>query len=179
MVGELSEPPRARGTASWIRLNSPCWRLRRRSSPGSTACGPGIAAHRVSQAPLYCEDEEDARQVWESAADLARTVEREWVARGERKGRTWHLSVAVYRALETSAGYVRVRGFEPLQQEQMVLAYVQAHHRITRAQATELCAITPPQANRLLRRLAAKASSSGAESDEAASTKNQRTVTDR
>lgn len=93
----------------------------------------------------------------ETRNHLARMVERGWVeARGERKGRTWHLSAAVYRALEASAGYVRVRGFEPLQQEQMVLAYVEAHGQITRAQATELCAITPPQASRLLRRLAAQ-----------------------
>ncbi|PZS13779.1 MAG: AAA family ATPase [Pseudonocardiales bacterium] len=93
----------------------------------------------------------------ETRNHLARMVERGWVeARGERKGRTWHLSAAVYRALESSAGYVRVRGFEPLQQEQMVLAYVEAHRQITRAEATELCAITPAQASRLLRRLAAQ-----------------------
>lgn len=72
-----------------------------------------------------------------------------------RQGRTWHLSAAVYRTLEASAGYVRVRGLEPLQQEQMVLAYLEAHHRITRTEATELCAITPAQASPLLRRLAA------------------------
>lgn len=36
---------------------------------------------------------------------LARMVERGWVeARGEGKGRTWHLSAAVYRALEAPAG---------------------------------------------------------------------------
>lgn len=62
---------------------------------------------------------------------------------------------AVYRTLEASASYVLVRGFEPLEQEQMMLAYVEAQHRITRAEATELCAITPAQASRLLRRLAA------------------------
>ncbi|MGH8929812.1 MAG: hypothetical protein ACRDZO_04020 [Egibacteraceae bacterium] len=93
----------------------------------------------------------------ETRDHLARMVERGWVeARGERKGRTWHLSAALYRALEAPAGYVRVRGFEPLQQEQMVLAYVGAHGRITRAQAAELCAISPAQASRLLRRLAAQ-----------------------
>jgi ATP-dependent DNA helicase RecG len=93
----------------------------------------------------------------ETRNHLARMVERGWVqARGERKGRTWHLSAAVYRALEAPAGYVRIRGFEPLQQEQMVLAYVDAHDQITRGQAAELCAITPEQAGRLLRRLATK-----------------------
>jgi ATP-dependent DNA helicase RecG len=86
---------------------------------------------------------------------LARMVERGWVeARGEGKGRTWHLSASVYRVLESSAGYVRVRGFEPLQQEQMILTFVSAHGRITRAQAADLCAIAPEQASRVLRRLA-------------------------
>jgi ATP-dependent DNA helicase RecG len=88
---------------------------------------------------------------------LTRMVERGWVeARGERKGRSWHLSAAVYRVLDTPAAYVRVRGFEPLQQEQMVLQYVDAHGEITRAQAADLCSITPEQASRLLRRLASR-----------------------
>ncbi len=86
---------------------------------------------------------------------LTRMVERGWLeARGERKGRSWHLSAAVYRVLETPASYVRVRGFEPLQQEQMVLQYVDAHGQISRAQAADLCALAPDQASRLLRRLA-------------------------
>ncbi|WP_218022283.1 ATP-binding protein [Nocardia amamiensis] len=85
---------------------------------------------------------------------LARMVERGWVeARGEGRGRTWHLSAAVYRLLDSSAGYVRVRGFEPLQQEQMIVAFVSAHGRITRSQVAELCAISPEQAGRILRRL--------------------------
>jgi ATP-dependent DNA helicase RecG len=88
---------------------------------------------------------------------LTRMVEKRWIqARGEGKGRTWHLSAALYRALESSAGHVRVRGFEPLQPEQMVLAFVSAHGHINRAQAAELCAIAPEQAGRLLRRLAAE-----------------------
>lgn len=86
---------------------------------------------------------------------LARMVERGWTeARGDGKGRSWHLSVAVYRVLDAPAGYVRVHGFEPLQQEQMVLQYVDAHGQITRAEAADLCSLTPDQASRLLRRLA-------------------------
>jgi len=86
---------------------------------------------------------------------LARIVERGWIqARGEGKGRSWHLSAAVYGVLDAPAGYVRVHGFEPLQQEQMVLQYVDAHGQISRAEATELCSLTPDQASRLLRRLA-------------------------
>jgi predicted HTH transcriptional regulator/REP element-mobilizing transposase RayT len=85
---------------------------------------------------------------------LARMVERGWIeARGDGKGRSWHLSAAVYRVLDAPAGYVRVHGFEPLQQEQMVLQYVDAHGQITRTEAAELCSLTPDQASRLLRRL--------------------------
>ncbi|MBN1426197.1 putative DNA binding domain-containing protein [Candidatus Fermentibacteria bacterium] len=75
-------------------------------------------------------------------------------ARGERKGRAWHLSVATYRRLGEKAAYVRQRGFEPLQQEQMVLQYVGTHGRITRAETADLCKLGPRQAGRLLARLA-------------------------
>ena len=73
--------------------------------------------------------------------------------RGQKKGRTWHLVAAVYRLLGDKAGYVRQRGFEPLQQEQMVLQYVEKHGRITRREVAELCRIGPYQATRLLSRL--------------------------
>lgn len=73
--------------------------------------------------------------------------------RGHKKGRTWHLSAATYRALGDKAAYVRQRGFEPLQQAQMVLQYVEKHGRITRREAAELCRISSPQAYRLLDRL--------------------------
>ncbi len=73
--------------------------------------------------------------------------------RGQKKGRTWHLAAAVYRLLGDKAGYVRQRGFEPLQQEQMVLQYVEKHGRITRAEAAELCRLGPHQAYRLLKSL--------------------------
>lgn len=90
----------------------------------------------------------------ETRAQLARLVERGWVqARGEGRGRTWHLSASIYRTLEAPSGYVRIRGFEPLQQEHMILSYVEAHGQITRSQAAELCAITPEQASRLLIRM--------------------------
>jgi ATP-dependent DNA helicase RecG len=51
---------------------------------------------------------------------------------------------------------VRRRGFEPIQQEQMILQYVRAHGRITRREAAELCQISSPQARNLLTRLAEK-----------------------
>ena len=90
----------------------------------------------------------------ETRATLHRLVEAGLVEeRGEKRGRTWHLSAAAYRALGDRAAYVRQRGFEPLQQEQMVLQYVEKHGRITRKEAAELCRIGPYQATRLLDRL--------------------------
>ena len=47
----------------------------------------------------------------------------------------------------------QVGGFEPLQQEQMVLQYVEKHGRITRREAAELCQLGIRQAGRLLARL--------------------------
>lgn len=90
----------------------------------------------------------------QARAALHRLVEGGLVEeRGQKKGRTWHLSAATYRLLGDKAGYVRQRGFEPLQQEQMVLQYVEKHGRITRREAAELCRIGPYQATRLLARL--------------------------
>ena len=74
-------------------------------------------------------------------------------ARGERKGRSWHLAAATYRRLGEKTAYVHQRGFEPMQQEQMALQYVAKHGRITRAEAAGLCKLSPDQAYRLLQRL--------------------------
>jgi ATP-dependent DNA helicase RecG len=76
--------------------------------------------------------------------------------RGEGRGRAYHLSGYAYRRLGEKAAYVRVRGFEPLQQEQMVLQYVKKNKKISRAEACELCHLTPPQAYRLLHKLSEK-----------------------
>lgn len=51
------------------------------------------------------------------------------------------------------AAYVRQRGFEPLQQEQMVLQYVEKHGRTTRREVAELCRVSSDQAKRILVRL--------------------------
>lgn len=74
-------------------------------------------------------------------------------SRGQGNSRSWHLSAAAYRRLDERAAYVRQHGFEPLQQEQMVLQYVAKHGRIARHEAAELCQISSDQAKRLLARL--------------------------
>lgn len=90
----------------------------------------------------------------EARGGLQRLVETGLVEpRGEGKGRSWHLSAATYRRLGEKAAYVRQRGFEPLQQEQMVLQYVTKHGRITRREAADLCQLSPDQAKRVLARL--------------------------
>jgi ATP-dependent DNA helicase RecG len=95
-------------------------------------------------------DEAIARSVLERLVE-AGLVE----AHGVKKGRTYTLSPQVYRELGQSADYVRQAGFEPIQQEQMVLQYVKTHNRITRQEAAELCRINEDQASRLLRKLTA------------------------
>lgn len=90
----------------------------------------------------------------DSRSRLHRLVEAGLVEeRGAKKGRSWHLSSAAYRALDDKVGYIRQRGFEPLQQEQMILQYVDRHGRIARKEAAELCRVSPHQAYRLLARL--------------------------
>lgn len=84
-------------------------------------------------------------------ADLV--VDGQVEARGDGPGRTHHLSAAVYRVLDPPAAHTRVRGFDRLQQEQMVLGYVNAQGRITRGQTAELCAVSPTQAGYLLRQM--------------------------
>lgn len=90
-------------------------------------------------------------------AVLERLVERGLVeARGERRARTYLLSASLYRELGTPAGYVRASGFDKIQQESMILQYVEAHRRITRRDAVELCSLSDNQASHLLRRMAAE-----------------------
>lgn len=42
-------------------------------------------------------------------------------------------------------------GFDPIQQEQMVLSYVDKHGYIKRADVAELCRLTQPQAYHILK----------------------------
>ena len=74
-------------------------------------------------------------------------------ARGEGRGRTYHLAAELYREIGEPAAYVRSRSFTSIQQEQMVQAYVTEHSSIGRAEAADLCRLSPDQASRLLRRM--------------------------
>jgi len=74
-------------------------------------------------------------------------------AHGATKGRTYTLSAKVYRGLGKKTDYVRQAGFDPLQQEQMVIQYVRKHKKIKRGDVIDLCRIGEFQASRLLKRL--------------------------
>jgi ATP-dependent DNA helicase RecG len=99
-------------------------------------------------ARLIQRTDTEARAVLESLVE-AGLVE----PRGSRKGRSYLLSASVYRELGQPEAYVRARGFESQQMEQMILQYVQAHRRITRREAVRLCRVNEDQAYYLLKKL--------------------------
>jgi len=74
-------------------------------------------------------------------------------ARGPARERSYGFSAATYRAIGSATAYTRAKGFEPLQHQQMVLAHIQAHGRITRSETAELCQLTSVEAKLLLRKL--------------------------
>jgi ATP-dependent DNA helicase RecG len=100
---------------------------------------------------LIQKSQSDGRSV------LERLHERGFVeGRGEKKGRAYCLSATLYKSFHMKAEYVRAKGFEPIQHEQMVLDYVHKHGRITRSEAADLCRLSGFQASRLLGKIAGK-----------------------
>ncbi|WP_419865393.1 RNA-binding domain-containing protein [Candidatus Poriferisodalis sp.] len=99
-------------------------------------------------AELFQVDHASAR------ATLNSLVERGLLeSRGERKARTYHMAAALYRQLGEPAQYVRTKGFDEIQQREMIHTFVERHGSISRREASELCQLSPAQAGRLLRRL--------------------------
>ena len=74
-------------------------------------------------------------------------------ARGNGRNRRFHLTARFYDLAQDRGAYVRVRALDPLQQKQMVLQYVRSYGSIARAQAAELCQVTPADARALLLRM--------------------------
>lgn len=160
------QPDYGRTTQDWVEV-------RLRAGPADKEIAAYVAESRRKGEPLALptlqvlhEVREERRITSTRASELlqvgvaeARTVLNHLVerglleARGERKGRTYHLSAALYRSLGGGADYVRTRGFDRIQQEQMVMTYVNEHGSISRGDAAELCHLSPDQATRLLTRL--------------------------
>lgn len=87
-------------------------------------------------------------------AGLARLMEMGLVERrGNGRSRRFHLTASFYRSAQASA-YVRLQDTDPIQQDRMVLAYVDQWGSITRGKAAELCRLSPQQASLVLRKLA-------------------------
>lgn len=92
----------------------------------------------------------------EGRAVLERLHERGLIeARGERRGRTYHMAASLYQRLSGVDAYVRTRGFDAVRQRQMVLNALKASPdgKITRKRVADLCRISGPQAYRLLRKV--------------------------
>jgi ATP-dependent DNA helicase RecG len=73
---------------------------------------------------------------------------------GAGRGRTYTLSARLYRKAGKKAEYVRQVGFNPVQQDQMVLSYIDKHGSIKRAEVMDLCHPTNDQASKLLDKMA-------------------------
>ncbi len=103
-------------------------------------------------AELFQVDHASAR------AALNELVERGMLeSRGERTGRTYHMSAALYRQLGKPEQYVRTKGFDEIHQREMIRIFVERHGSINRQQASELCQLAPLQAGRMLRKMRAEA----------------------
>lgn len=86
-------------------------------------------------------------------AQITRLIEQGVVeARGAGRHRRNHLTAAFYRVAQSSA-YVRLQDTDPLQQDHMVVAYVEQYGSITRRKVAELCRLGTDQARVVLRRL--------------------------
>ncbi|MDR1826969.1 MAG: putative DNA binding domain-containing protein [Methylobacteriaceae bacterium] len=72
---------------------------------------------------------------------------------GSGRGREYTLSAAMYRKSGKKAEYIRQAGFAPIQQEQMVLNYIDKHGSIRRSEVAELCRLSVSQAYHLLKKL--------------------------
>ncbi len=62
-------------------------------------------------------------------------------------------SATLYRKAGKKSEYIRQAGFAPIQQEQMVLNYIDKHGSIKRAEVMDLCHLDRNQAYRMLVRM--------------------------
>ena len=74
-------------------------------------------------------------------------------AHGITRSRTYTLASTVYQAAGNKAEYTRQLGFSTLQNEQLVLNYIEQHGQIKRAEVMELCRMSENQASKLLIKL--------------------------
>lgn len=72
---------------------------------------------------------------------------------GNGIARRYMLSSKVYSITNNKAGYTRQRGWDTLQERELILAHLNKYSKITREDVVELCRCTPNHASWLLRQL--------------------------
>lgn len=101
-------------------------------------------------ANLIQRDKTDARVVLEHMVELGLLE-----AKGTPRSRSYHLSASVFKRLGRRAAYVRRRGVDHIQQEQMILQYLDKFGEISREDVQELLPhLNRNQTSYLLRKMA-------------------------
>ena len=74
-------------------------------------------------------------------------------AHGTGKGRSYTLSAALYQRSGKRSEYIRQAGFTSIQQEQMILQFIDKHGSIKRSEVMDLCHLSGSQAYHLLKKI--------------------------
>ena len=72
---------------------------------------------------------------------------------GNGSARRYMLSAKVYSITNNKAGYTRQRGWDTLQERELILAHMEKYREIDRQGVVELCRCSPNHASWLLRQL--------------------------
>lgn len=87
-------------------------------------------------------------------ANLEKLVEAGMVEpHGGGRGRFYTLSAQIYQKAGKEAAYIRQAGFKAIQQEQMILEFIEKNGRINRSEVMELCRLSKDQAYKILAKL--------------------------
>ncbi len=103
-----------------------------------------MAAKLIQKGPIA------ARRVLEQLCEKGLLV-----AKGETKGRVYHLSAELYRKLGQSDGYVRAHGIDRIREEGLIMEFLAAHEKVTRKDVESLLGISKSQARRRLEKMIA------------------------
>lgn len=74
-------------------------------------------------------------------------------AHGVGRHRSFTLSAKLYQVQGEDVGYIRQKGFDDIQQEQMILSYLKSYQRINRGKVMELCHLNKSQAAKILQKM--------------------------
>ena len=72
---------------------------------------------------------------------------------GNGPARRYMLSSNIYAAINNSSGYTRQKGWDTIQEQEMIISYIDTYHKITRSDVIDLCRCNENHATWLLRKL--------------------------